>query len=311
MKTSLWKVYPQRWWIVIAFSLLSCFQSAIWITYSVVATPSIDLFQTSSFMINFLLALGSIVFIPLVFFIPFLLKKGLRVAVILGSVIVLIGCILRCFARTPHTFWLIVLGQALNAAVGPIVMALPPKISAVWFPVDERTTATAITGFSNSVGSVIGFAYGFFVHTSEHIIILTYIQTLCCLILCIVVIIYFPERPPSFPSESSSLEKPPTSILNSIVHLLLNKDFILLSFVGGLSSGIFAAWSALLDVILSPLGYSQEQAAWLGFSATLAGIIAGILVGRFSDSYSRHIKLFLIVFFLFVFNSPRMVHCSS
>jgi hypothetical protein len=41
--------------------------------------------------------------------------------------------------------------------------------------------------------------------------------------------------------------------------LVMNKDFMILAIVGGLSSGIYSAWSTLLDVILAPLGYTQVE----------------------------------------------------
>ena len=82
--------------------------------------------------------------------------------IVLSVVIMAIGAVIRCFARTPEHFWIIIVAQvsiinpftqhshdkALNAMAGPPVMALPPKISAMWFPVSERKTATAITGYS-------------------------------------------------------------------------------------------------------------------------------------------------------------------
>ena len=49
------------------------------------------------------------------------------------------------------------LGQIINAAVGPMVMAAPSLLSKVWFPQDERTFATAIAYTGGSAGSALGF----------------------------------------------------------------------------------------------------------------------------------------------------------
>jgi len=298
----IWTVYPQRWWICLAFSLLSASQGAVWITYSVIAYPAIEMYHTTPFMINFLTALGPIAYVPIVLVLPwFICKSGLRFTVVLGAFTVAVSCAIRILARDSSTFWIIILAQTLNACVGPIVMALPPKISAVWFAVDERTTSTAITGMANTFGSTIGFLFGLIVHDSYHIILLVYVQTAATALLALAVILYFPDAPPSPPSFTSSSNKEekitPKDLVTSMVALLVNRDFMLLALVGGLSSGIFGGWSALLNVVLTPIGYTQIESAWLGFGTTVAAIVAGIVVGRFADKYARHVKAFLLVLF--------------
>ena len=52
------------------------------------------------------------------------------------------------------------LGQALNGLAGPIAMAGPPAVSAVWFPPHQRTTATAIGTFFGMLGTASGFLIG-------------------------------------------------------------------------------------------------------------------------------------------------------
>ena len=40
-----------------------------------------------------------------------------------------IAAVIRCFVRTPDMFWMMILAQAINAAGGPPVMSLPPKVN--------------------------------------------------------------------------------------------------------------------------------------------------------------------------------------
>lgn len=47
--------------------------------------------------------------------------------------------------------------QIFNAACGPIVMSIPPKLSAAWFPETQRTTATAVGIIANNLGTAAGF----------------------------------------------------------------------------------------------------------------------------------------------------------
>lgn len=93
------------------------------------------------------------------------------------------------------------------------------------------------------------------------------------------VLIYFPNNPPTPPSPSAALSidgnvtptvKAP-SFLQELLILVKHRSFMILSIVGGYSTGVFGAWSGMFDIILHPLGYSDTLAGWLGFSSTIAG----------------------------------------
>lgn len=58
-----------------------------------------------------------------------------------------------CF-RTMH------LGSILNGLGGPVTMAGPAVLSAVWFPTHERTTATAIGAIMSGLGNGVSFLLG-------------------------------------------------------------------------------------------------------------------------------------------------------
>ena len=51
-------------------------------------------------------------------------------------------------------------GQFLNGIAGPVGMGGSPVLSAAWFPVNERVTATAIAAGFNAFGSAVAFIIG-------------------------------------------------------------------------------------------------------------------------------------------------------
>jgi FLVCR family MFS transporter len=51
-------------------------------------------------------------------------------------------------------------GAFLNGAAGPVAMAASPVLSSVWFPPNERTTATAISSTLNYLGVALSFVVG-------------------------------------------------------------------------------------------------------------------------------------------------------
>jgi hypothetical protein len=89
------------------------------------------------------------------------------------SVVFVVGAGIRCFATGPSTFWLVIVGQvrfkkivyndfiqALNGCIGPLTLSACPRISALWFAVNERTTATAISRLNIHIPFVIISAIG-------------------------------------------------------------------------------------------------------------------------------------------------------
>ena len=51
-------------------------------------------------------------------------------------------------------------GQLLICMAGPLTMGGAPLLSAIWFPVHQRTTATAIGVLSGTLGVAVSFIIG-------------------------------------------------------------------------------------------------------------------------------------------------------
>ena len=84
-------------------------------------------------------------------------NTSLRVIVIIGSGLNAVGAILKCFSASPSLAWLTMLGQTLSALAMPFLLEVPPRLAAIWFPVDEVSTATCIGVFGDQLGVAIGF----------------------------------------------------------------------------------------------------------------------------------------------------------
>ena len=101
-----------------------------------------------------------------------------------------------------------------------------------------------------------------------------------------------------------------------------NVNCLLLALVGGGVLGIFNAWSALFNNILSSLICSGQDtcddasviAGWFGFSSTVAAVSGGFIMGAIADRprFNRHYKLLLLTscaltfsaFTWFIFSVP-------
>jgi uncharacterized membrane protein YesL len=109
-----------------------------------------------------------------------------------------------------------------------------------------------------------GFLIGIIVKTPDQIPYLLWTQSAVCLFLLASILIYFPSNPPTPPSPSALItqkteQRQEMKFLESLKVLCLNKDFVLLCLVGGLAAGVMSGWSTLLDVMLTPLGFTQVK----------------------------------------------------
>lgn len=306
------KVYHRRWYILSLFSLLAGLQGGLWNTWGPLEESARVAFDWGTATVALQANWGPVTFIVSTFFFTWLLDtRGLRWACTLAAGLVALGAALRCItAQPPAATWLIHMGQILNGFGGPVAMAVPPALSAIWFPANQRTVATAIGTVSNNLGMSLSFIIGPLLVSSpsngtasnttvqdvrEQILHLMYIEGGCCVALFLFFIVYFPSAPKLPPSLTASI--PRVEYKEGMKRLLRMKRFWILSATYAISTGLTAAWASVLAVILQPVGVDQIDAGWVGFYGGLAGIASGIIIGIFSDIFSRHLKVFLLGLF--------------
>jgi len=84
------------------------------------------------------------------------------------------------------------------------------------------------------------------------------------------------------------------SLWSQLKTLFANYNFMLLVIIGGSIAGSEYGWQAILDDVLEPIGYTQEETAWIGIAALIAGIPGGILIGKLVD-YFLNYKILLFI----------------
>ncbi|XP_069111136.1 solute carrier family 49 member 4 homolog [Argopecten irradians] len=115
----------------------------------------------------------------------------------------------------------------------------------------------------------------------------------------ILVLLYFPSKPPTPPSTSASQER--LDIKAGIKKLIRNKMFLLTCVIYGLPLGILGLWASVMSVTLEPHGVSEGQAGWIGFYSIIAGCLGSLIMARISDAFSKHMKHILLVLFCSAF----------
>ncbi|KAH3756259.1 solute carrier family 49 member 4 protein [Pelomyxa schiedti] len=81
-------------------------------------------------------------------------------------------------------------------------MGAPPLISAVWFPLSQRTLSTAIITQSMNLGTLVGFGTSIFLTESSQVYPLLRGEAVVSIAIFLMVIVYFPAKPPPPPIPS-------------------------------------------------------------------------------------------------------------
>ncbi|XP_064603078.1 solute carrier family 49 member 4-like isoform X2 [Liolophura sinensis] len=227
------RTYRRRWYVLAVFSAVTFAQGLVWNTWGPLADSGRLIFGWTGADVALLANWGCIIYLVTCAFFSYLMDtKGLRVAAVSTVNLVFVGSAIRCLTVViGMKTWIVHLGQAVNALAGPVCFGAPPLLSDVWFPIHERSTATAISVMSSYFGVASSYILGItFVHGPEHnngtnssyavgevtgdvsiqrSDIERLLFTECALggVLSILVLTYFPAKPPSPPSVSAFLPR--------------------------------------------------------------------------------------------------------
>ncbi|KAK3083407.1 hypothetical protein FSP39_021816 [Pinctada imbricata] len=195
---------------------------------------------------------------------------------------------------------LIAIGQFLNGAGGAVTSVAPTVLSETWFSPTERNTATCVTLLFAPVGAAIAFVVEFCIS----------------LVLLVLVIVHFPNKPVLPPSKTASIKrlnfidgikavfKKPVfwhiamtfAIPMGVYGIFISRKpvFWHIAMTFAIPMGVYGIWITVLDVILHPFGVSQSEAGWLSFSGNFGAVIIGFILSRFSDILLRRTKAIMI-----------------
>ncbi|XP_067649130.1 solute carrier family 49 member 4-like isoform X1 [Haliotis asinina] len=316
-------VYKRRWYILTMFALLNSLQAAVWIQWGPIAAAAEQAYGWTDGTIALFANWGPITYIPTALLWSWMLdSKGLRTSCLGAAGLVALGTGLRCVYKDPPAFTVLVhLCQILNGLAGPIAMGAVPKVSSVWFPASERTTASTVIAVVLGLGITAAFYIGpqvvpemtpgncTFTNVSRNASLLCEDEVIeiqrqnimyynygtfgVCALLFLVMLVYFPNTPPKPPSVSAAIPRP--NYRKGLRLLVKNPRFWQLAVAYGVSTGTRDAWSSMLDVNLKAHGISQEDASYLGVYATAGTIVISLTLARAADYLKTRHKLFLCV----------------
>ncbi|KAF1936971.1 MFS general substrate transporter [Clathrospora elynae] len=280
--------YKRRWFGLAQLVLLNTVVSWGWLTFAPISTTAALYFAVPESQINWLSTAFLFSFALAVPPAIWLLHSGPKDSIIAASVLVLAGNWIRFGGTRAKSFGLVMFGQILTGLAQPFVLAAPTRYSGMWFTERGRVGATALATLANPFGgalaSLINPLLG---DVPTTILIVSIIATVAC-----IPSLFIPKAPPTPPTATSGLSNAP--VLTSLRHMLRSPAFYIVFLTFGVYVGFFNAFTSLLNQILYPYGYSENEAGICGAVLIVAGLVVSGVTSPVLDrthAYLLSIKL--------------------
>ncbi|XP_041845499.1 solute carrier family 49 member A3 isoform X2 [Melanotaenia boesemani] len=242
-----------------------------------------------------------VVAIPLSFGTTWMLDTyGLRLTLVLGSWLNMLGATLRLFSlnttdKYKIEYGAMMLGQTFGALAQPLIIFTPTKLAALWFPDHQRATANTIASMSNPLGVLLANIISpVIAKTSDKIPMLLLAYALPACVICFLATVGIrSSEPPTAPS-SSALSSGSEPFIRGLKLLLRNKAYLILLLCFGSGIAVFTCFSTLLEQILCVQGYTNDFAGLCGALFIVFGIVGAGALGVYVDktkNFTEAIKI--------------------
>ncbi|OBT65512.1 hypothetical protein VE03_05005 [Pseudogymnoascus sp. 23342-1-I1] len=305
-----WKVYKRRWFGLLQLVLLNVVVSWDWLSFAPVSTTSSEYFNTSMTAINWLSTGFLFAFcVATPFTIYVLHKGGPKPAIITASVLLLIGNWIRYGGTRAKNYGVVMFGQILTGFAQPFVLSSPTHYSDLWFTNNGRVAATAVMTLANPLGGALGQLIDPFFAPNKGDIpnMVLYISIIATV--ASIPSFFIPVAPPTPSSPSSTEHK--LDIIPSIKTLFNSREFIMMLIPYTVYVGLFNSISSLLNQMLSPYGFTEEEAGIAGAILIVVGLVAAAISSPILDRSKKfllaikiQVPLIALAYLAFIWAPP-------
>ena len=245
-------VYGARWLMLIIFSLNTAMNGCLFMALSPINDIVRKYYDVQSVGIEWLSNMCVVTYVVMSLPSTYVITRfGIRPVILTAASCNFVATVLHFAGYRQDRFFLVVIGQVFAAIAYSTILQMPGKLSSVWFPDEERATATSVAVVMNLFGVAVGFMQpSLMVRTDRAIeseMKMFYLSQLLAAAIVLLVTLAYRELPPTPPSHSSHRE--PTTFGNSLRLLLGNRHFVFLSQSYAIYFGLFVA----IFVLVNPL----------------------------------------------------------
>ncbi|KAJ4295208.1 hypothetical protein N0V90_007218 [Kalmusia sp. IMI 367209] len=179
-------------------------------------------------------------------------------------------------------------GQILTGLAQPFVLAAPTRYSDLWFTESGRVSATALASLANPFGGALAQLVNPFLGSVPDIVL--YVSIIATV--ATIPSLFIPAAPPTPPSASSAVPK--IALLQSLKECLRSPPFYIVFITFSVYVGFFNSFSSLLNQILYPYAYSEDEAGICGAILIVVGLVAAAITSPIFDrthAYLTGIKI--------------------
>ena len=285
------KIYGYRWVMLVVYMFIVAMNQLLWITFAPITSQAAQYYGVSELWIGILSMSFMVVFI--VFSIPaswIIDKYGIRTGVGIGALLTGIFGLTRGFAGT--SFDLLLISQ-LGIGIGqPFLLNAITKLSARWFPINERATASGLGTLSMYIGILAGMILTPFFSISSGIGGMLYIYGIISVIAAVIFILFAKEAPPTAPCLPGQEER--ALVLDGFKIILRSRNFSWLMLIFFIGLGVFNSVTTWIEGILSPRHFSVTQAGIAGGVMIAGGIAGAMIIPILSDRYRKRVPFIQI-----------------
>jgi cyanate permease len=291
METGKIKVYGYRWMVLLVYMLVVLMNQMLWITFASITGDATKFYGVSDLSIGLLSLVFMVVYIIVSFPASWAIDTyGVRIGVGIGAALTGLFGIVRGVWGSNYTLVLI---AQIGIAVGqPFVLNAVTTVAARWFPVRDRATATGLGTLAIYLGIFLGLGLTPFLVQNSGIAGTLLVYGIAALVAAVLFFALMRERPATPPC-------PPELEVRSLVVEGLRKifrirDFILLLIIFFVGLGIFNAVTTWIEEIISPRGFTSDQAGIVGGLMIVGGILGALVIPTISDRLRRRTPFIVI-----------------
>ncbi|RPI31066.1 MAG: MFS transporter, partial [Actinomycetota bacterium] len=231
-----YRVYRYRWVVLAATMGVNLTIQMLWISYAPITDDATRYYGVSTLAIGLLSMVFMIAFIPLSLPASWLIdRRGFRVAVGFGSVLMGVSGIVRGLAGDDYT--LALLSTIAIACAQPFLMNAWTTVPAKWFPETERATAVGLVTLASLVGTGVGMALTPVLATSTSIASIQLLYGGLAAAAAAAFLLLAREQPATPPSTAGADAR--ALVLDELKHALTVRPFLLYLAVIFVGMGIF------------------------------------------------------------------------
>ncbi|KAI6201794.1 hypothetical protein M3Y96_00880300 [Aphelenchoides besseyi] len=297
-----YRLYKQRWYILLVVSLLNFSNAMTWVTFASI-TYYTDIYYGNENAATIFNVIFMVLSIPLGIVAMWGVDRfGIRPVCIFGSMVNFVGNLFRVLGSASFItdkllrFWLVVVGQIGAASAQPFIMYLPTKMAALWFAENQRVIANTIASMSNPLGVAAIYAISpVFVNADHSDWFIELTGTVCGLTLITMLLSFgVTSSKPKLPPSASSEDRQTPKFVESLRQIICIPAFWVLVIAVGSSIGLFNCIYNNLQPTLCSRGYSNTYSGIMGAGMIVSGISGAAVAGIIVDSTKRFLLVYKI-----------------